>query len=49
MSLIIDLDHLFHRDLSVDLRCGQSRVAEEFLYVAKVGAAVEQVRGESVP
>src|SRR6478672_2116913 len=30
--------HLFHRNLCVNLRSGKTRVAEEFLNVAKVGA-----------
>lgn len=41
--------HLFHRNLRIDLRSRQTRVAEEFLNVAKVGARVEQMRREGVP
>lgn len=34
--------------MSVNLGGGEHGVAEEFLYVAEVGAAVEQVCGEAV-
>ena len=49
MRAVIDLDHLFHRDLRVDLRRREPRVAEEFLNVAQVGAAVQQMRRERMP
>ena len=49
MSFVVNLDHLFHRDLRVDLRGGEAGVAEEFLNVAQVGAGIEQMRCERVP
>ena len=49
MSFVINIDHLFHRHLRVYLGGREPLVAEQFLNVAKVGAAVEQVRRECVP
>lgn len=49
MSLIIHLDHLFHRNLSVDLCRRQSCVAEQLLDITKVSPLIEQVRGKGVP
>jgi hypothetical protein len=37
MHLVVDLDQFFHRNMRVDLRGRQPRVAEQFLYVAQVG------------
>src|SRR5919107_180118 len=48
VRLVVDLDEFLHRDVRVNLRGGEARVAEEFLDVAEVGAAVEEVRGEGV-
>src|SRR5215207_7311704 len=45
---VVDLYQFFHRDVCVDLRGGEARVAEQLLYVAQVCAAVEEVRGEGV-
>ncbi len=44
MRLIVNLDKFFHRHVSVDLRRGKASVAEQFLDVTQVGAAVEQMR-----
>src|SRR5438270_441818 len=49
MSLIIHLDHLFHRDLRIDLRGRQASMSEQLLDVAKVRSRVEQMRCECVP
>ena len=46
MRLVVHLDQLFHRNVGVDLGSGKSRVAQQFLNVAQVGAAVQQMRGE---
>ena len=46
MCFIVDLDQFFHGDVSVDLRRRETCVAQELLYVAQVGAAIEQVRRE---
>lgn len=46
MRLVVDLDQLLHRNMRVDLRGRKPRMAQEFLNVAEVCAAVEQVRGE---
>ena len=46
MRLVVHLDQLFHRNVGVDLGSGESRVAQQFLDVSQVCAAVEQVRGE---
>ena len=46
MRLVVNLDQLLHRNVGVDLRRGKTRVAEKFLNVSQVGAAVEQVGGE---
>src|SRR5687768_18413055 len=48
VRLVVDLDELLHGDVRVDLGGGEAGVAEELLYVAEVGAAVEEVRGEGV-
>ena len=48
MGLVVDLDHFFHRDLRVDLRRCEARVAEELLDVAQVGTGVEQMRCKCV-
>ncbi len=46
MRLVVHLDQLFHRNVGVDLGSGETRVAEQFLNVPQVRAAVEQVRGK---
>ena len=48
MSFVVDLDQLLHRDVCVDLRSRETRVAQQLLDVAQVCAAVEQVRGKRV-
>jgi hypothetical protein len=45
---IIDAFKAIDRDGSVDLRCGQLAVAEQFLNTAQVGTVVEEVGRESV-
>ena len=49
MGAVVYFDQLFHRYLSIDLCCGEASVTEEFLNVAEVCAAVEQMRSERVP
>ena len=49
MRLIINLDHLLHRHLSINLRRREPGVAEEFLDVAEVGALVEEMRCKRMP
>src|SRR2546425_8859157 len=46
MGLVINLDQLFHRDVGVDLRRREASVAEQFLNITKIGAAVQQMRGK---
>jgi len=46
MRLVIHLDQLLHRNVSVDLGGRKTRVAQQFLNVPQVSATVEQVRGE---
>lgn len=46
MRLVVHLDQFFHRNVCVDLGSRKARVAEQFLDVAQVGAAVEQVRSK---
>ena len=48
MRLVVDLDQLLHRDVCVNLRSRETRVAQELLDVAQVCAAVEQVRRKRV-
>ena len=49
MRFIINFDHLFHRDLRINLSRRETGVAEEFLDVAEVGSLIEQVCRERVP
>lgn len=49
MRAIIYLDHLFHRDLCVDLCRRQSCMPEQLLDIAEVSPLIEQVRGKGVP
>src|SRR6185369_9324191 len=44
MRLVVDLDQLLHRNVCVNLRRRETRVAQQLLDVAQVCAAVEQVR-----
>src|SRR5215217_3490775 len=44
MRFVVDVDQLLHRDVCINLRGGQARVAQQLLNVAQVCAAVEQVR-----
>src|SRR4051812_13114748 len=46
VRLIVDLDQFFHRDVCIDLRGRETRVAQQFLDVAQVGAAIKQMRRE---
>ena len=46
MRLVVDLDQLLHRNVCINLRRRQARVAQQFLYVTQVCATVEQVRRE---
>ena len=43
MRLVVNLDQLFHRNVSIDLRGGEPGVTKKFLDVAQVGPAVQQV------
>jgi hypothetical protein len=45
----VHVDHLFHRDLRVDLRGGKAGVAQQFLDVAEVGTRVQKMCREGVP
>ena len=49
MCLLVGFLHATGADVGVDLRRGETLVAEQFLDTAQVGAAVEQVRGETMP
>ena|SRR5437016_6635264 len=44
MSSVVNLDQFFHRDVSVNLRGRESRMAQQLLNIAQVSAAVEQMR-----
>ena len=46
MGFVVNLNQLLHRNMRVYLRRRQSRVPQQFLDVAQVGAAIEQVRRE---
>ena len=46
MGFVVNLDQLLHRNVRVYLRRGKPRMPQQFLDVAQVGAAVEQVRRE---
>ena len=43
MRLVVNLDQLFHRDMRVDLRGREPRMTQQFLDVAQVRPAVQQV------
>ena len=49
MSLVVHGTQPRDRDVGVELRGGQRRVAEQFLDDAQVGAALEQMRRGAVP
>ncbi len=49
MSLVVHGPQPRNRDVGVELRGGQRRVAEQFLHDAQVGAALEQMGGGAVP
>src|SRR5688572_32501468 len=49
MGLFVDGLHAGRADVRVDLRRAEALVAEQFLNAADVGAAIEQVGGETVP
>ena len=44
MRLVVDLDQLLHRNVCINLRRRETRVAQQLLYVGQVCATVEQVR-----
>src|SRR5260370_33983767 len=44
VGFVVNLDQLFHRDVSINLRRRETRVAEQFLDVAQVGATVQKMR-----
>ena len=46
MGFVVNLDQLLHRNVRVYLGGGKPRVPQEFLDVAQVGAAIEQMRRE---
>ena len=46
MSFVINLFQPLHRDVRVNLGRRKTRVAEEFLDAAQIGAGIQQVRGE---
>ena len=48
MRFVVDLDQLLHRNVRVNLRSRETRVAQQLLDVAQVCAAVEQVRRKRV-
>ena len=49
VCLMINIEQPLLRDVGVDLGGRQITVAEKLLHTAKIGAAIEQVRGETVP
>ena len=49
MRLVVHRTQPRDRDVGVELRGGQRRVAEQFLHDAQVGAALEQMGGGAVP
>ena len=49
MRPVVNLDHLFHRDLRIYLRRRKPCVAEQFLDVAEVCALIKQVCCKGVP
>ncbi len=48
MRLVVDLQHMFHRELRVTLRGRQSLVTKQLLNGSQVCAFFEHVRTESV-
>ena len=48
MRLVVDLQHMFHRQLRVALRSSETFVAEQFLNGAQVGAFLQHVRAEGM-
>src|SRR5271170_2801832 len=48
MRLIVNLQHMFHRQLRVTLRGSEPLVAEQLLNGAQIGAFLEHVRTESM-
>ena len=49
MGLTVGLREALGRDVRIDLRAVQARVAEHLLHDAQIGSAVEQVGGRTVP
>jgi hypothetical protein len=49
VCLLVGFLHAASADVGVDLRCGQTFVAEQFLDTSQIGAAVEKVRRKTVP
>ena len=48
MGLVVDMQHMLHRELRVPLRGGEALVAEHLLDRSQVRAFFEHVRSESV-
>jgi|HubBroStandDraft_4_1064222.scaffolds.fasta_scaffold18354_3 hypothetical protein len=48
MRLVVDLQHMFHRQLGIALRSGEAFVPEQFLNSPEVGAFLQHVRTESM-
>jgi len=44
MRFVVDLDHLLHGNLRVDLSCRQPSVAKQLLDIAQIGTGIEEVR-----
>jgi hypothetical protein len=49
MRLVVNLQHVLHRQLRVALRSGKTFVTEHLLNRPQVRALLEHVRAESVP
>src|SRR3989338_146292 len=49
MCLVVNLLQPLRRDVRVDLRRGQTRMAEQLLDAAQIRTVLQQVRGETVP
>ncbi len=49
VGLLVALTQPIHRNMGIDLRCGQAAVTEDFLNGPQVRTAVEEVRRSAVP
>ena len=49
MSALVDGAEGSRADMCINLRCYQALVAEQFLHAADIGAAIQEVRGKTVP